>query len=343
MDAAAPPRGSVRGQPCWAVGTSGATSVAVPVQAAQDAQGQARHGPTGEDERVDVNRELSDFLRRARSQVDPERAGLPADGRVRRVPGLRREEVALLARVSTDYYTRLEQGRRIAPSPSVVDAIATALCLDDAGRSHLSHLIGAGPRPARRRPARGQVVRRGLQQLLESLDGVPAMLLGRRTDVIATNRLARALLADFEAMPATSRNYARWMFLDPQARERLVDWDAQARIVVENLRLEAGRDPDDPATQALVGALTITSPQFARWWEEHHVQQRTFGDKHFRHPVVGELTLQYETLTMPGDPDQALFLFTAEPGSPSREALDLLASWELDAQGTGRAARRSQT
>lgn len=288
---------------------------------------------------MEVNRELSDFLRRARSQVDPERAGLPADGRVRRVPGLRREEVALLARVSTDYYTRLEQGRRITPSPGVVDAIATALQLDEAGRGHLSHLIGDGSRQVRRRPSRAQGARRGLHQLLDALDGVPAILLGRRTDVLATNRLARALLADFDAMPATARNYARWMFLDPQARDRLVDWDVQARTVVENLRLEAGRDPDDPATQALVGALTIASPEFARWWEEHRVHQRTFGDKHFRHPVVGELTLQYETLTTPGDPDQVLFLFTAEAGSPSRDALDLLTSWTLDGPGTARAAR----
>jgi hypothetical protein len=221
----------------------------------------------------------------------------------------------------------------------VVDAITTALCLDDAGRAHLSHLIGAAPRPARRAALRAPSARRGLHQLLDSLDGVPALLLGRRTDVLAANRLARALLTDFDAMPATARNYARWMFLDPQARERLIDWDAQARTVVENLRLEAGRDPHDPATQALVGALTIASPEFARWWEEHRVHQRTFGNKHFRHPLVGELTLQYETLTTPGEPDQALFLFTAEAGSPARQALDLLASWTLDGSGARSAER----
>ncbi|RMI13834.1 helix-turn-helix transcriptional regulator [Cellulomonas triticagri] len=281
---------------------------------------------------ADVNRELADFLRRARGQADRARAGLPPDDRVRRVPGLRREEVAALARVSTDYYTRLEQGRRIVPSAGVVAAIATALDLDDAGRAHLTHLIGATPRPSRR-PVRAQSARQGLHQLLDALDGVPALLLGRRTDVLAANRLARALLADFDAMPARDRNYARWMFLDAGARERLVDWDAQARTVVENLRLEAGRDPDDPATQALVGALTIASTDFARWWEEHRVHQRTFGDKRFRHPVVGDLTLQYETLTNPGDPEQVLFLFTAEPGSPSRQALDLLTSWTLEGAG----------
>ncbi|MBD3779066.1 MAG: helix-turn-helix domain-containing protein [Micrococcales bacterium] len=278
---------------------------------------------------TDVNRDLADFLRRARSQVDPARTGLPPDDRVRRVPGLRREEVAALARVSTDYYTRLEQGRRIVPSAGVVAAIASALQLDEAGRAHLEHLVGGSPRPSRR-PVHAQRARQGLHQLLDALDGVPALLLGRRTDVLAANRLARALLADFDAMPARDRNYARWMFLDPAARERLVDWDAQARTVVENLRLEAGRDPDDPATQALVGALAAASPEFARWWEEHRVHQRTFGDKRFRHPVAGDLTLQYETLTTPGDPDQVLFLFTAEPGSPSRQALDLLTSWTLD-------------
>ena len=274
------------------------------------------------------NPELADFLRRARSQIDPQGTGLPADGRVRRVPGLRREEVARLAQVSTDYYTRLEQGRRIHPSPGIVEAIGRALQLTSAGREHLSHLIGTTGRPVRR-PAQAQRARQGLHQLLGAIDTTPAMLLGRHTTVLAANPLARTLVADFEAMPAKDRSYARWVFLDADARERLVDWDVQARAVVENLRLDAGRTPDDPATHALVGELTIASPQFARWWEEHHVHQRTFGDKRFRHPLVGELTLQYETLTLPGDPDQALFVYTAEPGSKAREALDLLTSWTM--------------
>lgn len=282
------------------------------------------------------NRELADFLRRARSQVDPGRTGLPPDGRVRRVPGLRREEVAHLAQVSADYYTRLEQGRPITPSTGIIEAIAQALNLDEAGREHLRHLIGGSGSAARsalrgRRPLRAQRPRPGLLQLLEALDGVPVLLLGRRTDVLATNRLARALLADFDAMPAKDRNYARWMFLTPQAQDLLADWDVQARAVVENLRLDAGRDPGDPATQALVGELTIASPAFARWWQEHRVYQRTYGDKSFRHPIVGELTLQYESLTMPGDPDQTLFLYTAEAGTAHRQALDLLASWTLTA------------
>lgn len=274
------------------------------------------------------NRELADFLRRARSQVDPQRAGLPADGRVRRVPGLRREEVARLAQVSTDYYTRLEQGRRIVPSLGVVDAVARALELDEAGREHLIHLVGVTSR-RHHRPAHTQRARSGLHQLLAALDGTPALLLGRRTEVLAANRLARALLTDFDAMPAKNRSYARWMFLHADARERLVDWEAQAQAVVENLRLEAGRDPDDPTTQALVAILSAASPEFERWWSQHRVHQRTFGDKRFRHPLVGELTLQYETLTMPGDPDQALFLYTAEPRSQAAEALGLLTSWTM--------------
>ncbi len=277
------------------------------------------------------NRELADFLRHARGQADPLRAGLPADGRVRRLPGLRREEVALLAQVSVDYYTRLEQGRPITPSAGIVEAIAGALSLDETGREHLRHLLrrsGSTPTGGRR-PPRAQRPRPGLLQLVDTLDGVPALLLGRRTDIIATNRLARALLADFDALPAKDRNYARWMFLTAQARELLADWDAQARAVVENLRLDAGRDSGDPATAALVGELTIASPQFAQWWQAHRVYQRTHGDKSFRHPIVGDLTLQYETLTLPGDPDQALFLFTAEAGTAHRQALDLLASWTL--------------
>lgn len=275
-----------------------------------------------------LNRELADFLRRARSQVNPERAGLPADGRVRRVPGLRREEVARLAQVSTDYYTRLEQGRRITPSLAVVEAIARALELDQAGRQHLLHLISSTS-PQTGRPAPAQRARQGLHQLLDALHVTPALLLGRRTDVLAANRLARALLADFQAMPAKHRNYAHWLFSEADARERLVDWEVQARAVVENLRLDAGRNPDDPATQALVAELSIASPEFARWWKGHHVYQRTFGDKRFRHPIVGELTLQYETLMMPGDPDQTLFLYTAEPRSQAAETLGLLTSWTM--------------
>ena len=285
----------------------------------------------------EMNRELADFLRRARAKADPGRSGLPADDRVRRVAGLRREEVARLARVSTDYYTRLEQGRPITPSAGVVDAIARALELDDAGRAHLLQLLGGAPALGRR-PEPVQRARPGLHQLLESLETHPAMILGRRTEVLATTRLARALIADFDAMPAKHRNYARWMFLDEGARERLVDWDEQARTVVENLRLELGRVAGDPGAAALVDELAAASPEFAAWWEQHGVDQRTHGTKRFRHPLVGELTVHYETLTMPGDPGQTLFVYTTEPGTRSREAMDLLTSWTLDPRRDRRSA-----
>lgn len=271
------------------------------------------------------NRELADFLRRARSQVDPTRAGLPADDRVRRVPGLRREEVALLAGVSTDYYTRLEQGRRITPSRGVLDAVAAALDLDAAGRAHLEHLVGAPGGPRRRTPV-VQRVRPGLHQLLDALEGQPAMILGRRADVLASNRLARALFTDWEALPATERNYARWMFLG-DARELFVDWEVQARAAVESLRLDLGHDPDDRATTDLVAELTERSADFRTWWSQHRVYQRTHGVKRLRHPVAGELSVAYETFTMPGDPDQSLFVYTTEPGTSSRQALQLLAGW----------------
>ena len=279
-----------------------------------------------------VNRELADFLRRARSQGEPSRAGLPADGRVRRVPGLRREEVALLAGVSTDYYARLEQGRPIVPSPAVVDALGRALDLDAAGRAHLQDLIGVTATPGRPRRRGVQRVRSGLYQLLDALDGEPALVLGRRTDVLAANRMARALFTDFEQVKPADRNYARWMFLDDGARSLFVDWEVQARAVVESLRLDVGRDPGDRATDTLVADLRDRSAEFARWWEEHRVLQRTHGSKRLRHPVVGDLTVEYETLTLPGDPDTALFVYTTEADSPSRRAMNLLASWSLTDQ-----------
>lgn len=278
----------------------------------------------------ETNRDLADFLKRARAAVDPARAGLPADSRVRRVSGLRREEVALLAGVSTDYYTRLEQGRRITPSRSVLDAIARALDLDETGRAHLEHLVGAPPR-GRKPPTAAQRVRPGLYQLLESLTGTPAMILGRHSDVLAINRLGAALIADFERMRPRERSYARWMFLSSDARKLFIDWDVQARSVVENLRLELGAHPGDPITTTLVDELSAASADFRDWWAQHRVYQRTHGSKHLCHPVVGEITVDYETFTMPGDPDQTLFTYTAEPNTPSREAMDLLISWSMSA------------
>ncbi|MEV0264245.1 helix-turn-helix transcriptional regulator [Streptomyces sp. NPDC050617] len=272
------------------------------------------------------NRELRAFLRRARGQVDPEQAGLPPDDRVRRVPGLRREEVALLAGVSTDYYARLEQGRPISPSPGVVDALCRALNLDAAGRAYLEQLTGVRAAPARRRGHGVQRLRPGLRQLVDALDGEPALVLGRRSDVLAVNRMGKALFADFDEIPPRQRNYARWLLLSEEAHALFVDWEDQARATVESLRLEVSRDPDDRATTALIEELREESPDFNHWWRQHSVHQRTYGSKRLRHPLVGELTVQYETLTPPGDPDTSLYVYTVQPDSPSRRALDLLIS-----------------
>jgi transcriptional regulator with XRE-family HTH domain len=275
----------------------------------------------------DPHRELGEFLRRARARRNPETTGLLPDDRIRRVAGLRREEVALLAGVSTDYYTRLEQGRPVAPSAQVIEALIRALDLDTAGQTYLRTLVATAGTPATRSRPSAQRVRPGLHRLLDSFTSQPALILGRRTDILASNALARALFADFESMPAKHRNYARWMLLDEAARTLFLDWEEQARNAVEALRLDAALTPDDLGTQQLVGELSLASSEFRQWWSAHRVHQRTHGTKRLNHPVVGELEVQFETLALPGDTSQVLYVYTAEPGSASQQTLSLLASW----------------
>ncbi|AQZ69076.1 putative DNA-binding protein [[Actinomadura] parvosata subsp. kistnae] len=277
---------------------------------------------------MDRSRELADFLRSRRARITPDRTGLPADGRARRVPGLRRDEVARLAGVSTEYYTRLEQGRAGNPSPEVTEALARALQLDPAEREHLTDLL---TRPSRRAPITPQRVRPGLHLMLQTLDHVPAFILGRRTDVLASNRLAREVLTDFEALPVPQRNLARYYLLDPEARTRTGEWERIASETVAMLRLEAGRYPDDRRLADLVGELTLRSPEFSTWWNDHRVLRRTHGSKHYHHPLVGELHFSYESLQPPGDPDQTLCVYNVEPGSPTADALRLLTSWTAPA------------
>jgi transcriptional regulator with XRE-family HTH domain len=274
---------------------------------------------------MDRSREIADFLRTRRARITPGQAGLPDDGRARRVPGLRREELARLAGVSTEYYTRLEQGRASHPSPEVVTALAEALRLDPSEREHLDDLLA---RPtALRSPAAPQRVRPGLYRTLQTLDHVPAFILGRRTDVLAANRLARAVLTDFDALPVARRNLARYYLLDPQARERTGDWERIAAETAAMLRLEAGRHPGDRRLADLIGELTVKSPEFSTWWNDHRVLRRTHGDKHYHHPVVGDLYFSYESFQVPGDPDQTLCLYNVEPGSPTANSLKILTSW----------------
>jgi transcriptional regulator with XRE-family HTH domain len=269
--------------------------------------------------------ELREFLRSRRARITPEEAGLPPQPGPRRVPGLRREEVARLAGVSVDYYVRLERGRTRNVSEAVLDAVARALRLDGTERSHLFAIA----RPTRRqsRPMPPQRVRPGLYRVLEMLTDAPALVLGHRTDVLATNPLARALFTDFEALPHRERNMARFIFLDEAARELYVDWTDVARTTVAVLHLHAGRHPHDPRLAELIGELSLRDEDFRHWWAEHDVHRRTHGTKRFHHPVVGGMTLAYEALTPTGDPDQTLGLYTAEPGSPSAHALGLLAAW----------------
>ncbi|MFH9354145.1 helix-turn-helix transcriptional regulator [Kitasatospora sp. NPDC017646] len=276
---------------------------------------------------MDRTKEIAGFLRSRRARVTPREAGLPADGRVRRVPGLRRDEVARLAGVSTEYYTRLEQGRARNPSPEVVDAITRALRLDDTEREHLTDLLRSGTRSPRRAPAETQRVRPGLHLMLETLDHVPAFILGRRTDVLASNRLAREVLTDFDALPATRRNLARYYLLDPRARERVGDWARIAAETVAVLRLEAGRYPHDRRLADLVGELTLKSLEFTGWWNDHRVLRRTHGAKHYHHPLVGALHFSYESFQVPGDAEQTLCVYNVEPGSETANSLRLMASW----------------
>lgn len=272
---------------------------------------------------MDQRRELGEFLRSRRDRLRPEEVGLPDLPR-RRVPGLRREELAQLAGVSADYYMRLEQGRAGHPSAGVLEAIAEALGLDDAERAHLYDL--AQPTRTHRRGPRSERVRPELRFLLDALDRVPALVLGRRMDVLAWNRLAAALLVDFGALPADQRNTARLFFLDDGMRAHYSDWEEGARETVAYLRLLAGRHSDDPGLAELVGELSMKSAEFRRLWARHDVREKSHGKKQMEHPMVGPFTLYYETLALRGEPDQVLVMYVAEPGSESETALRLLDS-----------------
>ncbi|MET7715179.1 helix-turn-helix transcriptional regulator [Streptomyces sp. NPDC005407] len=278
---------------------------------------------------MDQRAELSEFLRSRRGRLQPQDVGLPQLGRHRRVPGLRREELAQLAGVSVAYYTRLEQGNGRNVSTEVLDAIARALKLSDAERDHLTHL--AKPKQKKhRRMGRPQQLRPAVQHLMDAMDGVPAYVLGRRLDILGWNRMARALLGDFAALPPQERNMARLVFLDPNARDLYVDWEVKATDLVSVLRMYAGCSADDPQLPELIGELSVKSEEFRRLWAAHTVQDKGHGAKRLHHPLVGEMTLSYETLSLPDDHDLSLVTYHAEPGSRSADSLRLLAGWGVD-------------
>ncbi len=270
--------------------------------------------------------EFGKFLKAMRSRLSPEDIGAgPASG-ARRVPGLRREEVARLAGVSTDYYVRLEQGRNIHPSRTVLDSVSRALRLSSSEHAHMMDLLencAASPRSAGQ-PAQG--VRPALRHLLEAVGDVPAMVLGRRSDVLAGNRLAFELFTDFPALPGAERNLTRWLILDPAARELFRDWKTVAAEAAGALRLDVGRHPNDAKANHLVGELAVNSQHFRQWWAGHRVASRSAGTVRLHHPAVGDLELNFESLVLPDDPDQTLRIYSARPGSPSSDALALLGS-----------------
>ncbi|MDQ1040684.1 transcriptional regulator with XRE-family HTH domain [Streptomyces sp. V3I8] len=281
---------------------------------------------------MDNREEVREFLTSRRARITPERAGLPAGPR-RRVPGLRRSEVAALADMSVEYYAKLERGNLAGVSPSVLEALARALQLDDAERAHLLNLARSADgsdvlnRPRRRRTKDRWRPHRSLQWTLDAITAGPAFVRNGRTDILAANPLARAFYADVHAAPGNQANLARFNFLDPASRRFYPDWNLFADVTVAILRTEAGRNPHDKDLHDLVGELSTRSEEFRTRWGAHNVRHHGTGTKRFHHSVVGELTLAFEGLEMAAEPGLTLTIYTAEPGSPSEEGLRLLASW----------------
>ncbi|WP_433556107.1 helix-turn-helix transcriptional regulator [Pseudonocardia xinjiangensis] len=277
---------------------------------------------------------LGEFLRLCRARVKPQDC-MPLTGggfaERRRVRGLRRAELARLAGVSVDYYKRLEQGRNKSASLEVLDSLAAALNLDDAEREHLFELAGRWPK-RQARASRPHRVGAATMQLLHTLDegGSPAFVVGPGLDVLAHNRLAGALITDFQAAPAEDRNLARFVFLDPRARGLYPDWEAVATDTVAILRFDAGRHSDDQKLTQLIDELSNNTDEFRNRWSSHQVHRRTTGAKRYRQPLVGELTVNFQALTPSGEPDQTIFIYSTQPGSPSETSLRLLQSWLAD-------------
>ena len=293
---------------------------------------------------MDSRNEIRDFLISRRARITPEQAGLPAYGGNRRVSGLRREEVAMLAGVSVDYYIRMERGNARGVSDSVLENLARALHLDEAERAHLYDLVRAANNGARapRRPARQQV-RPTVQRLLDSMTMAPAYVRNGRMDVLAANRLGRAVFAPLFDSPFAPVNMARFIFLDPASVEFYQGWDRLASDTVALLRAEVGRNPTDRALSDLIGELSTRSEVFRVRWADHNVRQHRSGVKHLHHPVVGDMSLAYESMELVADVGLVLNGYSAEPGTPSQDALNLLASWAATADREEQAHTPNET
>ncbi len=296
---------------------------------------------------MDNRDEVREFLTSRRARISPERAGLPAGSR-RRVPGLRRSEVAALADMSVEYYAKLERGNLAGVSPAVLEAVARVLRLDDAERSHLLNLAqtadgsDALTRPRLRR-AKGQwKAHRSLQWTLDAITAGPAFVRNGRMDILATNQLARAFYRDIYATPGNQANLARFQFLDPASRRFYPDWDRFADVAVAILRTEAGRNPYDKDLHDLVGELSTRSEEFRARWGAHDVRHHGTGTKRFHHEIVGEITLAFEGLELAAEPGLTLTIYAAEPASASEEGMRLLASWSAT-HGAPTPAQQSAT
>lgn len=277
---------------------------------------------------MDQRAQVAEFLRSRRDRITPDQAGI-IGGWNRRVPGLRREEVALLAGVSVEYYARMERGNLAGVSLEVLDSLARALQLDEAETDHLADLAqAAGPTPPRRRRSRPAqlTVKPTLQRFLDAVTGAPMWVRDRRLDFVAANRLGRALYAPMLDDPANRENAARFTFLSPASRVFFPDWERNADDVVATLRTYAGQTPHDTKLTDLIGELVTRSDAFRHRWTRHDVGHHRAGLKRIHHPIVGDLELSYEAMELPTNPDWFMFAFTAEPGSPTEERLQLLSS-----------------
>ncbi|MGZ4592069.1 MAG: helix-turn-helix transcriptional regulator [Actinomycetes bacterium] len=291
--------------------------------------------------------EVREFLSSRRARLTPQQAGLPSYGSHRRVPGLRREEVSMLAGLSVDYYTRLERGNLSGASESVLESLAQALQLDDAERAHLFHLArtaNAGPRTRNRRAA-AQAVRPGVQRVLDAMGTAPAWVRNGRADIVASTRMGRALYAPVFDDPVRPANTARFAFLNRRATEFYRDWEQTANDMVGVLRAEAGRNPYDRGLTDLVGELSTRSEEFRTRWASHDVRLHRTGHKRLHHPAVGDLDLTYEAMELSSEPGLTLIVYTAEPASPTQDGLNLLASWAatLDQVDDGAATDQQQS
>lgn len=264
--------------------------------------------------------------------VAPQEVGLPSTPR-RRVAGLRREEVAEIVGLSTDYYVRLEQGRALHPSGGVLDALSRALLLGPAERLHLHNLAQTPARTIDSSPQhrRRDALRPSLRHAVYGIQDAPALIMNDRSDVLAWNGLAAALIADFPKLPPAQRNMARQIFLNPRAPEIHPDWRDAARTTVGVLRMAAGRHPRDTALKHLIGELAAGNPTFARLWRTQHVHEKTYGPKKFNHDLIGQISLNYETFHVPASDDhEVLVIYTAAPHSPEQDLLDRLAAIATD-------------